>query len=97
MLQLNSRPLLGRVNWLSLEGDISNVAIEMISCVGGGLDPSIWKSDHIGAFHLALSNKIILRRFNKGMYVDDILLMVILTKSLTWVSCDSVWAKLVLA
>ena len=44
-----------RVDGLPLVADVSNVSIEMVSSVGGGLDPAIGEGDHIGALHHTLN------------------------------------------
>ena len=43
-----------RVDWLPLVADISNEALDMVSSVGGGLDPAIRKSNHKLTLHISL-------------------------------------------
>ena len=45
-----------RVDWLPLVADISNEALDMVSSVGGGLDPAIGESNHKLTLHISLWN-----------------------------------------
>ena len=42
------------VDWLPLVADISNEALDMVSSVGGGLDPAIRESNHKLTLHISL-------------------------------------------
>ena len=63
--QINIRSLDGgliwpglRVDWLPLVADISNESLDMVSSVGGGLDPAIGEGYHKLALHIALEKEI---------------------------------------
>ena len=43
-----------RVNWLPLIADISNEALDMVCCVGGGLNSAIRKSNDKLTLHITL-------------------------------------------
>ena len=45
-----------RVDWLPLVADISNEALDMVSSVGGGLDPAIGESNHKLTLHISLQS-----------------------------------------